>query len=164
MQLIRRPSEFTDAELAAFKDLVLLTDEVEKDGLERRIAEARLLATISIGNRLAAVGAIKEAATHRSTVIAASGFALPAKCQHELGWVSVLPDVRGMGLGSFVTKLLVRESAEPLWATTRVANTTMHSILNECGFLKEGQAFKSIRGDYDLLLWVLLNGPQVKEG
>lgn len=162
MQLGRSPSELTGAELAAFKDLVLLSDEVEKNGLDERIASARLLATVSVGSRLAAVGAIKQAEAHRLTVMKASGFDLPDTCRHELGWVSVLPDVRGMGLGSFVTKFLVRESAEPLWATTRVANTTMHSILNECGFLKEGRAFKSTRGYYDLLLWVLLDRAQVK--
>lgn len=147
----------TDAEIAAFCDLVRKGDEVDPDGLEGRVRRARLLSFGTSEGALVAVAGIKNPYTgYRAGVFDKSRSELsPLDFGVELGWVMVDDAVRRRGYGRHVLeRVLASLRGERIYTTSRAVNKPMHALLLVHGFELAGRPWRSGRGPYDLVLHV----------
>jgi GNAT superfamily N-acetyltransferase len=160
---IKAPKDCSDAEVAAFSCLVRQGGEVESKGLERRVRAARALAFLYVKDgALAGVAALKRPTTkHRDDVFGSAGTPEErAPYSLELGWVFVAEDHRGKGYSRALAQAALRYAAEaPMFATTREDNGRMQTTLSRLGFQRLGNAWKSARGNYNLVLFVLTQQP-----
>ncbi len=154
---VRPPKEFTDPELARFRDMVLRGGEVERALLTPHIRRAHLLVCIHVGRRLVAVGALNNPPPqYREAITRDSHGPDLCLCGGEVGYVAVAKNFRGRGLGRRLTESLLKNCTGPLYATTRELNFPMHRILNAAGFRKTGQPWASNdRPGESMVLWIL---------
>lgn len=153
----RKPADCSSAELKQFEALVLRGAEVIPAGLRGRIGRSACLAWAHDGLRTVAVAALKRPhAEYRETVFRKSGTPeLPAGWETELGWIYVHEEHRRKGLARrLIQVLLDGEPGGGIFATTRELNDPIMPLLKEFGFLREGNAFVSSNGDYNILLHV----------
>lgn len=147
----------TDAEVAAFCDLVRKGDEVDPDGLEGRVRRARLLSFGTSDGALVAVAGIKNPYSgYRAGVFEKSRSELsPLDFGVELGWVMVDEAVRRRGFGRHALEAVLKSlKGERIYTTSRTANKPMHGLLTAHGFEQAGRPWRSSRGPYDLVLHV----------
>ena len=147
----------TDAEIAAFCELVRKGDEVDPDGLEGRVRRARLLSFGTSEGALVAVAGIKNPYTgYRAGVFDKSRSELsPLDFGAELGWVMVDETARRRGYGRYVLDAVLKSlKGGWIYTTSRAANKPMHALLVAHGFALEGRPWRSSRGSYDLVLHV----------
>lgn len=154
--MLKVPDDCSDRELERFEGLVRQGGEVQPRGLSGRIRQAAALTFAFHEDRLVAVAALKKPTNgYRVGVFQKAGVAPPESGALELGWVFVLPDCRGRGLaGRVVADTLVASEGAGVFATTRSDNHTMRKVLEGQNFVGIGQAYQSVRGGYDLSLFV----------
>ncbi len=153
----KSPLGCSDAEIAAFCCYVRQGDEVESRGLEDRARAARALVFLYVDRVLVGVAALKRpTATYRDGKFRAAGVsALKSTYSLELGWVFVPPDHRGRHYSRvLVSAVMSQADNAPLFATTRSDNPAMQRSLENVGFARAGKAWKSKRGDYELVLYL----------
>lgn len=152
------PKNFGAAEISDFRSPVLKSDQVAENGLEGRIRSAYYLATISIENRLVAIGAIKNNPVRREKYQKNSGVNLPVeKYLGEFGWLYVCADQRRNGLGDILTMALIA-SAKPrgLYSTVRASNLVARRFHERRGFMSAGFQWRSDSGDDCVILYLHL--------
>ena len=133
-------------DLRAFENLVGHAGEVTPQGLAGRIAAAESLAFAREDQRLVGVGALKLPATaYTLKVFEKAGVPGDAKSHDlELGWIAVIEEYRGQGIGaSICRKLIAPLGSRPVFSTTRSDNENMRRILAGIGFSQHGHLFES---------------------
>jgi RimJ/RimL family protein N-acetyltransferase len=155
---IKAPKDCAADEIAAFEVLVRAGGEVEAAGLRERICRAsRLLFLYDADGVLAGVSALKHPdEDYRSKVFRrAHAAASPLSYPAEIGWIFVLPAHQRKGFSRLLVEHLLSHANQDLvYATTRVDNERMQRTLARYHFRQEGGAYPSVRGDYELALFV----------
>jgi RimJ/RimL family protein N-acetyltransferase len=155
---IKSPTDCSLAELNAFETLVREGGEVTPVGLRQRICSASyLLFLYESPGTLCGISALKHPNDeYRSEVFRqAHASASPASYPVELGWVFVPPSHQGQRLSRrLVEELLPYAAGRLVYGTTRADNERMHRTLRRYGFRQDGIAYRSARGDHDLILFV----------
>jgi RimJ/RimL family protein N-acetyltransferase len=155
---IKSPTDCSPAELDAFETLVREGGEVTPDGLRQRIYSAsHLLFLYDSSGTLCGVSALKHPNDgYRSKVFRqARASAPPVSYPVELGWVYVPLSHQGQRLSRpLVEQLLPYAAGGLVYGTTRADNERMQRTLARYGFHQDGIAYRSARGDYDLVLFV----------
>lgn len=145
-------------EIAAFEAMVREGGEVDADGLRERICRAsRLLFLYDADGVLAGVSALKHPdEDYRSKVFQkAQATTSPLLYPAEIGWIFVLPAHQGRGFSRLLVEhLLPHANQDLVYATTRAENERMQRTLARYYFRQEGVAYPSVRGDYELALFV----------
>lgn len=137
--------------------MVVQGDEVDPNGLEQRIENAKAL-LFGISDELrVAVAAVKcPDSDYRERIFRKAGIGdLSAKHEFELGWLFVVPKYRRKGFST----LLVNAAMEALgtsnsYATSKTTNFPMHRTLLKFGFFSAGKPWRSSRGPYDLAMYL----------
>ncbi len=158
---IKKPSDCTPTELGSFESLVLQGGEVQQQGLQARIQQARLLGFAYRNSELVSIAAVKRPTNHHSSdVFRSSGSqASLAEFQHEYGWAFTVQSDRGLGHATrLLDQLLASDPTLAIWATTREDNVSIHQVLMRHGFARSGTPFLSERGRY-LVLWIRPSRP-----
>lgn len=152
---IKNALSMSKQELDQYEALVLKGGEVTADGLRARLEVASFLAFVCLGSRMVAIGAIKRAsAKHIQVVADNSGFDLRSY-RGELGYLYVEPECRRRHFCSRITEGLLHTFADPVFATTRIDNTTVHRLLAKYAFVRRGNTWGSeMHPGTDLCLWV----------
>ncbi|MER9776594.1 GNAT family N-acetyltransferase [Mesorhizobium sp. M0220] len=146
MLTAKPPNEFSDAELAAFVELVVSEGEVTRHGLLGRVKAARGLVILYDGEILVGTAAIKNPELgYRADVFAKSkSLADDTAYAVELGYVVVASSHRGRGLSwSLVDAALPFTNGSAVFATTRSNNAAMQRILPARGFTANGSPYPS---------------------
>lgn len=155
---IKTPAECSASELEAFQTLLQSGGQVLGAGLlGRTLGAARLLFLRDASCRLVGISALKRTPEdYRAKIFQqARAVASPASYPLELGWIMVLPSHQGQGLaGSLVGHLLPYAAPNLAYATMRADNERMRRTWIRHGFRQEGVAYPSVRGDYELVLFV----------
>lgn len=158
MTRIKSPVECSASELEAFEALLRSSGQVSGAGLLGRIlGAARLLFLRDASGLLVGISALKRTPEdYRAKIFQqARAVASPASYPLELGWLMVPPSHRGQGLAkSLVGELLSHAAPNLVYATMRAENERMRRTAMRHGFRQEGVAYRSERGDYDLVLLV----------
>jgi len=160
---LKAPGACSPAELAAFRNLVVQGDEVDPNCLEDRIERANTLAFGNCNGSLVAVAAVKcQELGYRKGIFEKAGIGdLTGNYPYELGWIFVAPDFRDRKFSvALVEKSLSSFSAENVYSTSKTANTPMHRTLLKFGFSVAGDPWRSIRGPYDLAMYLRPAAPQ----
>lgn len=142
--LLKTPSQCDVDELDAFFSLVILGDEVDERGLERRIKMAKLLVFCYEQNFLIGIGALKHPTlSHKNSVFKNAGFEEKEKnFALELGWVFVKKEYEHRGIGTrIVVSLLNTRDNNSVFSTTRTNNLGMKKILRKNFFKQIGQPY-----------------------
>lgn len=154
----KKPAECSRHELDEFKTLALQGGEVAAGKLPDRIRKASLLLFLRLTDgSLKGISALKQPMpTYRAKVFHhAQSHLRPDDFGLELGWIFVDESERGKKLSHvLVEQLLPFAGKERIYATTREDNPRMISTLNRFRFRREGGAYPSERGPYNLLLFI----------
>lgn len=154
---LKKPAKCTATELSVFHKLVVQGGEVDPDGLEVRIRNAKALAFGFRDDVLIGVAAVKsQTADYRHRVFQKANLGeLSSTYAYELGWVFVAPDHRQNGFAAeLVQKSLAAFSSESIYATAKATNAPMHRTLCKVGFSPAGNWWRSVRGQYDLAMYL----------
>ena len=155
---IKSPADCTSTELDAFETLVLQGGEVTPTGLRQRICSAAHLLFLSdSAGTLVGISALKHpSVAYRAKVFQqAQASASSALFPVELGWIFVVPSHQGQHLSRpLVEHVLPYAAGSLVYATTRADNERMQRTLARYGFLRDGVAYPSELGDYNLVLFV----------
>ncbi len=153
----KSPGDCSSDELAEFEELVAKGGEVSRRGLKQRIRNAYRLVFVNDGN-LIGVGALKRPSpNYRNRVFKnANASSQLVGTSLELGWMFVLQNQQGKGVGRALMDALVGElNGEQCFATTRTDNQRMHLLLPRYGFVRIGSDYKSGEGEYCLCLYTI---------
>lgn len=144
-QIVAREGRlFWAAEHDAFIDLVLAGGEVTENTLRGNVPVARCLTYLRDGESLLGVAALKvPRPDYRQSILRKSGIAIPPEnFPYELGYIFVVPEVRGNGhCGRLVEAALREAGARGLFATARSDNAAMHATLGRYGFARAGAPY-----------------------
>ncbi len=155
---IKSPADCTPNELDAFEAMVCAGGEVAEDGLRQRITNAaHLLFLYDPMDELCGISALKRPNNgYRTNIFHRAQASSPTDSYPlELGWVFVSPTHQGQRLSRpLVEQIVPYASGRLVYATTRTDNEPMKRTLTRFGFQLDGSAFRSSRGDYDLVLLV----------
>lgn len=138
--------------------LLELSKEVRSKGLIERLAQAKLLAVSFYDQMIVGCGALKTPSpNYRNKCFAESKSSLdPENYPIELGYLAVDGKRRAKGTGNAIVEyLLSHKDRTGVYATTRSTNRRAQTILIRNGFRCEGIPYKSDRGKYSIMLWVL---------
>lgn len=153
---LKEPADCSEDERQAFARLVRQGFNGSDDTLDDRIRGAdRLAFHYTDGGTLAAIAGLKAPSEqYRDDVFTKADAGLAAtEYRLELGWIFVLPDHRGKGLGQqLCEQLLERQSAGGVFATTRTDNMHMMRILDALHFTRIGRPYP--RRDELLVLFI----------
>lgn len=154
--IVKKPTDCSFTELKAFKQLILLGNEVEGTGLDRRIKAAGCLAfQYTDNNKLIGICALKQpTAAYRNKVFkraespnSAGDFPI------ELGWLFILKDYRGKGLSRpLAEETLKCADKNNVFATTRVDNCPMCRTNSRLGFKRCGNPYRTTRDGHSYFL------------
>ena len=155
---IKTPAECSASELEAFEVLLQSGGQVTGAGfLGRILGAAHLMFLRDASGLLVGISALKRTPEdYRAKIFQqARAVVLPAAYPLEMGWIMVHPSHRGLGLaGALVEQLLPQARPNLVYATMRADNERIRSTAIRHGFRQEGVAYRSVRGDYDLVLFV----------
>jgi RimJ/RimL family protein N-acetyltransferase len=155
---IKSPSKCNNHELESFEALVRKGEEVAAAGLSERIRNAAFLMFLTLADgSLIGVSALKRPNPgYRAKVFQSAHSKLrPEDFGLELGWIYVAESERGKKLShDLVEQLLPHAGTERVYATTRECNLPMIRTNERCGFRRDGIAYPSENGHYNLLLYV----------
>ena len=147
--VIREPGRLSASELGQFCEFVRRGDEVLSPGLEARAKNAKALVLLQVDSELVGIAAIKQPLkTYRDGVFKKAGVPEAAKAfQLELGWVYVPPEHRRQGYSRVLSVAAMSQTGrQPAFATTRLDNVAMHRALENVGFRRLGDSWRSDRG------------------
>lgn len=145
----------TEAEIAAFCNLVRQGEEVDAQGLEDRAKNAKALVFLFVDRTLAGVAALKRPAkTYRDGVFQKAGVPKAAESfDLELGWVFVPAIHRGKQYSRVLSAAaLSQNEGAPTFATTRADNVAMQRTLEHLAFRRLGDSWCSTRDQGERLL------------
>jgi len=155
-QILKEPSECSEAELAEFERLVRMGFGGSDDSLSTRVRNATCLAfQYDPEHGLVAIAGLKQPrGEHRAEMFANAGCDLGSdEWRVELGWVFVTPMHRGSRIALVLCeKLLQRLEGNSVFATTRPDNVPMIRILESLGFKRGGKPF--LRPTQELVLFI----------
>ncbi|PAU76466.1 GNAT family N-acetyltransferase [Halomonas salipaludis] len=149
------PSSCTSEQLHQFERLVLCGGEVTPAGLTGRINRSFRLAWALDGSEPVAVAALKRPneGYHRSVFLKSRSFEDANSWEAELGWIFVAEGHRRKGLArKLVAALFQDEPNRNVFATSRERNDPIMPLLEEFGFVREGNPYASESGEYNLVL------------
>lgn len=141
------PTAFSDAQIAAFVELVISEGEVDPYDLQERVENARTLVMLYDEGVLVGTAAIKNPEPdYRAGVFDKAASDLSASSYPvELGYVVVAKSHRGQKLTwQLVDAALPFAGTEHVFATTRTDNDAMHRVLPARGFIASGEPYDSI--------------------
>lgn len=141
---LRRPARCTAAELREFEHLVRRGFDGSDATLPARIGDAERLAFYRDHDVLVAIAGLKAPGERaRRAVFDRAGIpAEEASYELELGWVFVVPELRGRRIGAVLCRRLLAQAADaPVFATTRPTNAPMIGILRALGFARAGRPY-----------------------
>lgn len=141
---ILTPDQYGQATLAEFKRTIVAAGKVTETGLSRRILNARCLALFSVDAVLVGTGGLKlPDQSYREKIAEHTGIDL-AQLNIELGWVAVLEEHWGKGIGpKIVDALASRPEADSAFATCEIDNIKIRKILERNGFFAIGREYLS---------------------
>ena len=148
--VIREPGRLSASELEQFCEFVRRGDEVLSPGLEARVKNAKALVLLQVDSELVGIAAIKQPLkTYRDGVFKKAGVPEAAEAfQLELGWVYVPPEHRRQGYSRVLSVAAMSQTGrQPAFATTRLDNVAMHRTLENVGFRRLGDSWRSDRGN-----------------
>ena len=153
---IGKASEYSESEINAFKKILLDADEVPEEYFDGLIKKDPVLMFIVNQENIEAVGALKlPHNTYREKVFANSKSEYNNQdYKEELGWIVVKTERKG--LGKKLVQVLSKYN-ESIYSTVREENVVMRHILERFGFMQTGKPYKSSRGNYNNVLYVLNN-------
>jgi GNAT superfamily N-acetyltransferase len=157
--IVKSPDECSNVELGAFIAFIRAGGEVSIQGLSERIFGAATLAFARVDGLVVGVAALKRPqASYRRRVSIESGAALSAQeLPFELGWVYVLPELRGKGFSLLLSQAALADSnGAGVFATSRTDNIAMHRSLAKLGFVATGNPFASGRGKHSVQVFIRL--------
>lgn len=150
---IGRAKDFLEAEIAVFKKIVMGAGEVIERTFDDLIEKNPILMFLPNTSNTEAIGALKiPNDSYKNDVFKRSNSIAQAKdFDYELGWIVSI--CQGKGNGRKVTEVLCSLETK-IYATARVENTTMRSILELYGLKQTGSHFDSKNGDYKIVLYI----------
>lgn len=149
------PSSCTSDQIQQFESLVLSGGEVIPAGLTGRINRSFRLAWALDGSEIVAAAALKRPneGYRRSVFLKSRSSEDPNSWEAELGWIFVSERHRRNGLArKLVTVLFQDEPSRNAFATSREHNDPIMPLLEEFGFVREGNPYGSENGEYNLVL------------
>ncbi|UCD23108.1 MAG: GNAT family N-acetyltransferase [Gemmatimonadota bacterium] len=156
--IIKGPSACTHLERSEFARLVRFGFDGSDDGLLARIRDAKWLAFhYGESNTLNGIAGLKVPADRqRANIFEKAAPDVDSEAYElELGWVYVAPDQRGNGIATDICRRLMdRERARCVFATTRSDNNSMIKILRVLGFERVGREFPHRRRKEQLVLYL----------
>lgn len=149
-KIFRRANDFSNEEVAVFRDVVMKAGEVSAKTFNDLINKNPLLLFLDSTQEPSGVAALKiPFDSYKSKVFRKSGATANLdQYTHELGWVVS----KANGNGNALMTTLVKTNI-PMYATVREENHVMIHLLTKYGFSKQGSRYLSDRGDYYLLLF-----------
>lgn len=141
------PTAFSDAQIAAFVELVISEGEVNPYYLRERVENARTLVMLYDEGVLVGTAAIKNPEPdYRVGVFDKAASDLSASTYSvELGYVVVAKSHRGQKLSwKLADAALPFVGTEQVFATTRMDNEAMHRVLPAREFIASGKPYDSI--------------------
>lgn len=157
MPTIKTPADCSDAEIEAFRQLVILGHEVTTIGLSDRIRRAAALAFDYEDVGLVAVAGLKIPGSHyqRAVFTNAGSSEMWELFDRELGWIYVSEDHRRQGRSKALCEALLTQVATArVFATSRADNMPIRRTLERLGFVVTGHSYASTERDYELQLFV----------
>lgn len=145
-QTIKKYSELTDSEIKQVLDLILKGGEVNPQTLPTRLSEAALIAFIKDNNEVVATATIKKPLdSYKLDVFKKSKSDLSIDDYHfELGYIMVEEKFRKDKLASRLCEELCKiYLSQNLFATTRIDNKGMQSILKKNHFTEFGKQYSN---------------------
>lgn len=142
---MKTPSECSTEEIDSFIGLVRRGGEVS-DGIENRIARAKMLGFVKYDGHPVGVAAIKRPLKAYCTRVfqSAKSNLTSEDFSLELGWIYLKENHRQKGqITPLLESLMSRFSGMPMFATTRSSNLVMIELLKQFKFKKEGEAYPS---------------------
>lgn len=167
--IVKKPSDCSAEELAAFKQLVLAGGEVGKVGLEVLIKAAICLVFHYTENQeLAGIGALKAPRnSYKDKVFKrAKSSENAADFPYELGWLFVVEKFRGQGLSRELAEAALKlAGGKGVYATTRVDNCPMCRTNTRLEFKRSGEPYRTTRyGRSDWLSLFVRRGDETRLG
>jgi len=153
---VKPPAACAPDELQGFRTMVLREWQVSDEGLDERIARAKVLVMVyAPDGTLVAIGAAKKPARdYAQGVFERAGVEGYANFTYEIGYEYVLPEYRSHLLSRLVTETLIDACGDvAVFGTTRTDNERMQRTLRRLGFKQVGHEYPSERGPYNLYLY-----------
>ena len=154
---IKRPSDLKEKELEQIQSLIILGGEVSSDTLRERLLQSSLIAFFEDNNNVIATATIKKPLNNYKTkVFSKSKTNLEIHdYPFELGYVIVDSAYRGNKLASRLCGELCRILlSSKLFATTKVDNRPMQTILETNYFKKIGEQYPNRENSNYLELYI----------
>lgn len=152
---IVKPSQITDDVLQNILVLIESGQQVSMASVADNLRRAEMIGYAKLNDEIIGVMVLKNPNTsYRKKVFdAAEVTPLMKNYPYELGYAYVNPKHRGRGTASYLLSNLVRNRSD-VFATTREDNIGMISLLKQNRFVQAGKPQKSIRGTYNIVLWI----------
>jgi GNAT superfamily N-acetyltransferase len=138
------PNELSQKERCSFRELVEKGDEVSGAALAANVDAAKALVLGRVASEIRGVAALKRPQlSYRKRIECKAGVALEASnYPYELGYVFLLPDVRGKKLSHrLIAAALAHADDAGVFATARVDNIPMLATLAVAGFTQTGRDY-----------------------
>jgi predicted GNAT family N-acyltransferase len=142
-----------------FMKLVIEADEVDPEGLERRVMRAERLIFLHNKKEVIGVAATKRPGKSRKESVfrKAQSTEDPTSFTFELGWIVVNERFRGQHLSRTLVEAALEVAAgHRIFATTRTDNLRMQKTIERYGFHAVGKPYPTSREGrkYDLTLFI----------
>lgn len=151
------PAAMSQKDIYEFASLVSLGGEVNVASLLPLIAEAKIIAFAKESGKIIATSALKVPnQSYRLRIFSypQCGNFSTQKYLSELGWLFTTPEFRGQGIAAHLIKTILQKVYEPIYATSRSDNASMHKLLQSNGFEKQGTPYPSRVGETHIQLFL----------
>jgi ribosomal protein S18 acetylase RimI-like enzyme len=152
-----RPDQLNSDEKEEVAAFVIKYGDIPEKYVRDRVKGALTIVRHFIDNALVGAAVIKcPSAKHRNGAFEDScSTQNPNLFGLELGYIAVHCDYRRRGIGSELIKSAMEAvHGKRVFATTRENNDRIHRRLENHGFVREGDSYRSKEGDYQLVLFV----------
>jgi GNAT superfamily N-acetyltransferase len=142
-------------ELDLFADLLITGNEVVASSIPNGMRNTLKLVFVYKEDELVAVSAIKiPSSSYVESIFEKAGVEeFSEEYKYEFGYTYVKPEYRRQGIADLMLKERLKY-VDKAYSTTRTANIGSIKNLENNGFTKLGDEYKSFRGDYYLQLMV----------
>jgi len=154
----KEPKECTYKEIKKFKELVCSGGEVNSSSLASLVDKAYRLIFIDENDKIIGVAGIKKPNKSYIKKISEKAGIQISDDMKELGWIYILPEYQGKGLGNKLMKYIYKNILNDIecYATTKETNDAMKNLLKKYSFKVSGKKYSSENGDYNLELYIKL--------